>query len=110
MFIFGKADANSCQIDQFEVTGSTYEPRGDVTFNGTKFNCSDRSGLVELAECAALCNDSALDFNEVSDRLVSLFSFVILSNTDIINVSLFSLFINSQRKYSKKSEKQPKLH
>ena len=66
MFIFNKADANDFQIDQFEITGSTYEPKGDILFNGAKFNCSDRSGLVELAECAALCNDSALDYNEVS--------------------------------------------
>lgn len=66
MFIFSKAEANDFQIDQFEITGSTYEPKGDVVFGGSKVNCSDRSGLVELAECAALCNDSALDFNEVS--------------------------------------------
>ncbi|CAF0829589.1 unnamed protein product [Didymodactylos carnosus] len=64
MFVFTKAEANDIQIDQFEITGSTYEPKGDVQFNGQKFNCGDRSGLVELAECAALCNDSALDFNE----------------------------------------------
>ena len=67
MFIFNKAaDGKDPQIEQFEITGSTYEPKGDIIFNGAKFNCSDRSGLVELAECAALCNDSALDFNEVS--------------------------------------------
>ncbi|CAF3703755.1 unnamed protein product [Rotaria sordida] len=64
MFIFNKAEGNDIQIDQFEITGSTYEPKGDIMYNGTKFNCSDRSGLVELAECAALCNDSALDYNE----------------------------------------------
>ena len=66
MFIFSKVEGNDFQIDQFEISGSTYEPKGDILFNGSKFNCSDRSGLVELAECAALCNDSALDFNEVS--------------------------------------------
>ena len=66
MFIFGKVDGNDHHIDQFEITGSTYEPKGDILFNGSKFNCADRSGLVELAECAALCNDSALDYNEVS--------------------------------------------
>ncbi|CAF1095116.1 unnamed protein product [Adineta ricciae] len=64
MFIFSKVEGNDFQIDQFEISGSTYEPKGDILFNGSKFNCSDRSGLVELAECAALCNDSALDFNE----------------------------------------------
>ena len=72
MFVFNKADANDVQIDQYEITGSTYEPKGDILFNGQKFNCSDRSGLVELAECAALCNDSALDYNDVSS--FSLFS------------------------------------
>ena len=66
MFIFNKADGHDVSIEQYEITGSTYEPKGDVTANGQKFNCSDRSGLVELAECAALCNDSALDYNEVS--------------------------------------------
>jgi hypothetical protein len=66
MFIFNKSDSNDIKIDQFEITGSTYEPKGDIMFNQSKFNCADRSGLVELAECAALCNDSALDYNEVS--------------------------------------------
>jgi len=64
MFIFNKTENNDVQIDQFEITGSTYEPKGDVLYHGNKFNCADRSGLVELAECAALCNDSALDYNE----------------------------------------------
>ena len=67
MFIFNKADGNDIQIDQFEITGSTYEPKGDILFHDQKFNCADRTGLVELAECAALCNDSALDYNDVSD-------------------------------------------
>ncbi|CAF1543852.1 unnamed protein product [Adineta ricciae] len=64
MLIFSKADANDFQIDQFEVTGSTYEPKGDILLDGEKINCADRSGLVELAECAAMCNDSSLDYNE----------------------------------------------
>ncbi|CAF1248683.1 unnamed protein product [Rotaria magnacalcarata] len=64
MFVFAKADGNDIQIEQFEITGSTYEPKGDILFNEAKFNCSQRSGLVELAECAALCNDSSLDYNE----------------------------------------------
>ena len=66
MFVFSKVDGSDTHIDQFEITGSTYEPKGDIMYNGAKFNCSDRSGLVELAECAALCNDSALDYNDVS--------------------------------------------
>ena len=70
MFIFGKADGNDFHIDQFEISGSTYEPKGDIKSNGAKINCADRSGLVELAECAALCNDSALDYNDVSNMLL----------------------------------------
>ncbi len=77
MFIFSRADGNDFQIDQFEITGSTYEPKGDILFNGSKFNCSGHSGLIELAECAALCNDSALDYNDVSD-LFFIRSFVVL--------------------------------
>ncbi|CAF2384138.1 unnamed protein product [Rotaria sp. Silwood2] len=64
MFVFNKTDTNDLQIEQFEISGSTYEPKGDVLLNGMKFHCSDRSGLIELAECAALCNDSSLDYNE----------------------------------------------
>ena len=85
MFIFNKTENNDVQIDQFEITGSTYEPKGDVLYHGNKFNCADRSGLVELAECAALCNDSALDYNEVMEN-----SFIeFLSNEDSFFLSLF---------------------
>jgi hypothetical protein len=98
MFIFNKGDGNDTQIDQFEITGSTYEPKGDILFNGAKFNCADRSGLVELAECAALCNDSSLDYNEVSYFLfVKFYDFL-------------SSFVNRQRKYLKKLVKQLKQH
>jgi hypothetical protein len=98
MFIFNKGDGNDTQIDQFEITGSTYEPKGDILFNGAKFNCADRSGLVELAECAALCNDSSLDYNEVS-------CFFFVKFYDF----LFS-FVNRQRKCLKKLVKQLKQH
>lgn len=76
MFIFNKTENNDIQIDQFEITGSTYEPKGDVLYHGNKFNCADRSGLVELAECAALCNDSALDYNEVMENECNEFFFI----------------------------------
>ena len=93
MFIFSKAEGNDTQIDQFEITGSTYEPKGDILYNGSKFNCSDRSGLVELAECAALCNDSALDYNEVSGFFHLQYFF---SSSSVL------FLLNRQRKYSKK--------
>ena len=52
------------QISQFEITGSTYEPIGDVLQNGQKVNTSTKEGLIELAHIAAICNDSSLDYNE----------------------------------------------
>ena len=67
---------------------------GDVLFNGSKFNCADRSGLIELAECAALCNDSALDYNEVCPICCSDFTSHCRSSR--------------QRKCSRKSVKQRK--
>jgi P-type Ca2+ transporter type 2A len=77
MFIFDQSNSNDIQIEQFEITGSTYEPKGDILYNGSKFNCSEKTGLMELAECAAMCNDSALDFNEV--RCLSHLSHVLTS-------------------------------
>ena len=97
MFIFSKADANDLEIEQFEITGSIFEPKGDILFNGAKINCSTRSGLVELAECAALCNDSALDYNEVSYLFCIIISRLFFPPT-------------RQRKYLKKLVKQLKQH
>ena len=36
MFVFNKSDASGSQIDQFEITGSTYEPKGDILLDGEK--------------------------------------------------------------------------
>ncbi len=52
------------KIEQFEITGSTYEPIGDVYQSGARVDCSGREGLVELSTIAAICNDSSLDYNE----------------------------------------------
>jgi len=63
MFIFdGKTSGP--RIEQYEITGSTYEPVGNVHQNGNKVDCSSKDGLVELATIAAICNDSSLDYNE----------------------------------------------
>merc|ERR1712142_521985 len=63
MFVF-ESVVDDIETSEFKVTGSTYEPVGDVLQEGAKVDCSTVSGLVELAHIAALCNDSALDFNE----------------------------------------------
>ncbi len=52
------------KVEEFEITGSTYEPVGDVLQNGNRVDPSKKDGLVELATIAAICNDSSLDYNE----------------------------------------------
>jgi P-type Ca2+ transporter type 2A len=63
MFILNGQTSNP-KIDEYEITGSTYEPVGEVTQNGSRVDTSKVTGLVELAHIAACCNDSSLDYNE----------------------------------------------
>ncbi|GBM96739.1 Calcium-transporting ATPase sarcoplasmic/endoplasmic reticulum type [Araneus ventricosus] len=49
---------------EFEATGSTYEPIGDVFINGAKAKTGDYEALYELATICSMCNDSSIDFNE----------------------------------------------
>nr|ACX35339.1 calcium-transporting ATPase variant 2 [Lumbricus rubellus] len=63
MFIFGKA-ADGLSTTQFEITGSTYAPEGEVFKDGKVVKTGDYDGLVELATICSLCNDSSVDFNE----------------------------------------------
>lgn len=66
LFIVDKAEADSIAFTQFEASGSTYEPVGKVFHNGREVNCAsgDYEALSELATICALCNDSAVDYNE----------------------------------------------
>ena len=60
MFVF----RNEKSIDEFEISGSTYEPNGDVFHDGKKISGGDFAGLEEMATISVMCNDSAIDFNE----------------------------------------------
>ena len=53
------------EFREFQVSGSTYEPIGQVTCGKEIVKCSDHDALVELATICAQCNDSSLDYNEV---------------------------------------------
>jgi len=64
MFIMDKVEGNDCSLLEFELTGSTYEPIGDIFLKGSKVKGSDFEGLQELATIAIMCNDSSIDFNE----------------------------------------------
>lgn len=64
MFIFEKAEGGDSSFHEFEITGSTYEPVGDVFLKGQKVKASEYEGLQELGTICIMCNDSAIDFNE----------------------------------------------
>ncbi|KAM5228220.1 sarcoplasmic/endoplasmic reticulum calcium ATPase 1 [Ctenodactylus gundi] len=64
MFIIDKVEGDMCLLNEFSITGSTYAPEGDVLKNDKPIRAGQFDGLVELATICALCNDSALDFNE----------------------------------------------
>ncbi|KAJ6656703.1 hypothetical protein lerEdw1_003590 [Lerista edwardsae] len=64
MFIVDRVEGDSCSLNEFTVTGSTYAPMGEVCKDDKLVKCCQYDGLVELATICALCNDSSLDFNE----------------------------------------------
>lgn len=63
-FIINKAEGNEASLLEFDVTGSTYEPVGEVYMKGDKVKCADIEGTHELGIICSVCNDSSIDFNE----------------------------------------------
>lgn len=66
MFVFENVEGATPSTHEFEITGSTYAPQGDIYKNGTRVKCADYESLHELATICALCNDSSVDYNDVS--------------------------------------------
>nr|BAD18074.1 calcium-transporting ATPase [Ciona savignyi] len=64
MFVVDKVMADGAAFHQFNISGSTYEPIGEVTKDNKKIKTCDYDALVELSTICALCNDSSLDYNE----------------------------------------------
>ncbi|XP_037954769.1 calcium-transporting ATPase sarcoplasmic/endoplasmic reticulum type isoform X3 [Teleopsis dalmanni] len=64
MFIFDKVEGNDSSFLEFELTGSTYEPIGELFLGGQKAKASEYDALQELATICIMCNDSAIDYNE----------------------------------------------
>uniref|UniRef100_A0A7I4Y859 Calcium-transporting ATPase n=1 Tax=Haemonchus contortus TaxID=6289 RepID=A0A7I4Y859_HAECO len=66
MFIAQHASNDNIDFNEFTITGSTYEPSGKVFFHGKEVNCAggDFDALTELATICAMCNDSAVDYND----------------------------------------------
>ncbi|VVC31303.1 Hypothetical protein CINCED_3A017295 [Cinara cedri] len=64
MFIFENIEGNDSSFTEFEITGSTYEPIGEVFLDGQKVKTSEYEALNEMGTICVMCNDSAIDFNE----------------------------------------------
>jgi len=64
MFIFDRIEGSDISVNEFEITGSTYEPIGEVFQRGQKVKAGDFEALQEIATICVMCNDSAIDFNE----------------------------------------------
>jgi Ca2+ transporting ATPase len=64
MFVFERIDANDCSFNEFEITGTTYEPIGEIFLKDKKVRASEYETLHELSTICIMCNDSAIDFNE----------------------------------------------
>ncbi|CAJ0600259.1 unnamed protein product [Cylicocyclus nassatus] len=66
MFIVESASGDNINFNEFTISGSTYEPSGKVFYNDKEINCAsgDFDALTELATICAMCNDSAVDYND----------------------------------------------
>merc|ERR1711910_120584 len=61
MFTFADEAGN---LEEFEISGSSYEPVGDIFNHGKKVKGADFVALEEMATISMMCNDSAIDFND----------------------------------------------
>lgn len=98
MFVVDTVVGDKCKLHEFNITGSTYAPEGEVFIGDKPIETSQYAGLVELATICALCNDSSLDYNEAKGiyekvgeatetALVCLVEKMNVFNTDINNIT-----------------------
>lgn len=106
MFVFDKIEGTDIAVNEFEITGSTYEPIGEVFLKGQKVKSADYDALQELGTICIMCNDSAIDFNEVilNNFIADIFTAFLGWAKKIIIMFLY----NSSNKYSRKLVKLPK--
>eukprot|EP01147_Barroeca_monosierra_P002681 gene2682-5573_t len=48
----------------FNVSGSSFEPKGDITIKGKPADCKSSKAVSELAAICSLCNDSSLTYTD----------------------------------------------
>jgi hypothetical protein len=61
-------------FSEYSITGSTYEPTGQILHNGIQINCAsdDHKALTEIATICSMCNDSSVDYNEVGTKILEM--------------------------------------
>ncbi|KAI0982599.1 hypothetical protein GJ496_010971 [Pomphorhynchus laevis] len=64
LFTFNRIDGKDIKIDEFDISGTTYEPIGEIFQNGELVDVTKKPSLTELAEISAICNDSSIDYNQ----------------------------------------------
>ncbi|ESN89914.1 hypothetical protein HELRODRAFT_194760 [Helobdella robusta] len=67
LFIFDKAQETNISTHQFEISGSTYAPEGEIYLEGKQVKASDFDALQELSTICSMCNDSSVDYNEAKN-------------------------------------------
>lgn len=64
-FVVKDVVSNKASLHEFEASGSTYTPSGDITLDGQSVSGQEYSRcLSELVNICVLCNDSGLAYNE----------------------------------------------
>eukprot|EP00800_Vazella_pourtalesii_P011030 TRINITY_DN2666_c0_g1_i6.p1 TRINITY_DN2666_c0_g1~~TRINITY_DN2666_c0_g1_i6.p1 ORF type:complete len:560 (-),score=124.11 TRINITY_DN2666_c0_g1_i6:131-1810(-) len=61
-FVVENVTETDLSLFEFEVEGTTYEPKGNILMNGAKINPRDYP-LGEMAFISTMCNDSSLEYN-----------------------------------------------
>merc|ERR1712115_673066 len=56
-------------FEEFEISGSTYEPVGNIFQHGKKVDGADFAALEEVATISMMCNDSAMTSTSLSRSL-----------------------------------------
>ncbi|XP_046839539.1 sarcoplasmic/endoplasmic reticulum calcium ATPase 1-like [Xenia sp. Carnegie-2017] len=63
-FILDEMKGTIPTLHHFDVSGTTYAPKGNVTLNGKPVNIQDFPAIEELSFICSLCNDSGVDYND----------------------------------------------
>jgi Ca2+ transporting ATPase len=74
---------NEKELDEFELSGSTYEPIGELFHSGSKAKGSDYPALEEISTISVMCNDSAIDFNEFKNAFEKVSTLAILNFSEM---------------------------